>query len=168
MTEPCDRSNLLGWPFYTATLFCWWKGRLLAKRTRKTAAAEEKVQVKNEAAMAFAMAAARLARDRHCTDVVVLDLHGVSPATDFFVIATGTSDRQMRSLADEISQEGRNTGFARFGRAGYDQAHWILLDYIDVVVHLFTEEYRQYYDLEMLWGDAKRVAIEDCRLPIAD
>jgi len=117
--------------------------------------------VKGSAAKAFALAAGKLARDRHCTDVVVLDLHGVSPATDFFVIATGTSDRQMRSLADEISQEGRKTGFARFGRAGYDQAHWILLDYIDVVVHLFTDQYRQYYDLEMLWSDAERVAIED-------
>ena len=133
----------------------------MAKRTLKTAAAETKVQVKTEAAKAFAVAGAKLAKDRHCTDVVVLDLHGVYPATDFFVIATGTSDRQMRSLADEISQEGRKTGFARFGRAGYDQAHWILLDYIDVVVHLFTEEYRQYYDLEMLWGDAERVTIAD-------
>jgi len=133
----------------------------LAKRTRKTAAAQTQAKTEASAAKAFALAAARLAKDRHCTDVVVLDLHGVSPATDFFVIATGTSDRQMRTLADEISLEGRKTGFGRFGRAGYDQAHWILLDYIDVVVHLFTEEYRQYYDLEMLWGDAERVAIDD-------
>ena len=133
----------------------------MAKRTRKTAAAQTQAKTEASAAKAFALAAARLAKDRHCTDVVVLDLHGVSPATDFFVIATGTSDRQMRTLADEISLEGRKTGFGRFGRAGYDQAHWILLDYIDVVVHLFTEEYRQYYDLEMLWGDAERVAIDD-------
>jgi ribosome-associated protein len=133
----------------------------LAKRTRKIAPAETQAEAKNSAPKAFALAAARLARDRHCTDVVVLDLHGVSPAADFFVIGTGTSDRQMRSLADEISKEGRKTGFGRFGRSGYDQAHWILLDYIDVVVHLFTEEHRQYYDLEMLWADAERVKIED-------
>ena len=138
-----------------------WKGSVLAKRTRKTGAAQTQAKTEASAAKAFALAAARLAKDRHCTDVVVLDLHGVSPATDFFVIATGTSDRQMRTLADEISLEGRKTGFGRFGRAGYDQAHWILLDYIDVVVHLFTEEYRQYYDLEMLWGDAERVAVDD-------
>ena len=128
---------------------------------RKPAAAKKEIEQAKQASKAFALAAARLARERHCTDTVVLDLSGVSGATDFFVIATGTSDRQMKSVADEISQEGRTAGFARFGRAGYDQAHWILLDYIDVVVHLFTEEYRQYYDLEMLWGDAERIKIED-------
>lgn len=134
----------------------------MGKRIRKTALAETRVKKKKDSsARGFALTAARLARDRHCTDVVLLDLHGLSPATDYFVIATGTSDRQMRSLADEISQEGRNMGFGRFGRAGYDQAHWILLDYIDVVVHLFTEDYRQYYDLELLWGDAKRVVVDD-------
>jgi ribosome-associated protein len=147
--------------FFWADHFIGRKDGILAKRTRKTAPAENKVETKDSAAKAFALAAARLARDRHCSDIVVLDLHGVSPAADFFVIATGTSDRQMRSLADEISQEGRKTGFGRFGRAGYDQAHWILLDYIDVVVHLFTEECRQYYDLEMLWSDAERVPIDD-------
>ncbi len=133
----------------------------MAKRTRKAAPAETKTEPKMPPAKVFALFAAKLARDRHCSDIAVLDLHGVSPAADYFVIATGTSDRQMRSLADEISQEGRKTGFARFGRAGYDQAHWILLDYVDVVVHLFTEEYRQFYDLEMLWADAEKVAIED-------
>ena len=133
----------------------------MAKRTRKTAQARTQAEPKDSPAKVFALAVARLARDRHCSDIVVLDLKGVYGATDFFVIATGTSDRQMKSLADEISQEGRKTGFGRFGRAGYDQAHWILLDYIDVVVHLFTDEYRQYYDLEMLWADAERVPIDN-------
>ena len=107
----------------------------------------------------FALAAAKIAAERHCTDIVVLDLAGVSPATDYFVIATGTSDRQMRTVADEISDAGRELGFPRFGRAGYEKARWILLDFVDVVVHLFDKEYREYYDLELLWGDAKRVKI---------
>lgn len=107
----------------------------------------------------FALAAAKIAAERHCTDIVVLDLAGVSPATDYFVIATGTSDRQMRTVADEISDVGRELGFSRFGRAGYEKARWILLDFVDVVVHLFDKEYREYYDLELLWGDAKRVKI---------
>ena len=110
---------------------------------------------------AFALAAAKVAADRHCSDIVVLDLRGSSPATDYFVIATGTSDRQIRSIADEISEEARNLGFRRFGRAGYEQGRWILMDYIDVVVHLFDSEYRDYYDLEMLWGDAERLAVEE-------
>ena len=111
-------------------------------------------------ARGFAIAAAKVAAERHCTDIVVLDLRGKSPATDFFVIATGTSDRQMRTVADEISEVGRGRGFNRFGSAGYEQSKWILLDYIDVVVHIFDNEYRNYYDLDLLWGDAKRVPVK--------
>ena len=108
----------------------------------------------------FALAAAKIAAGRHCSDIVVLDLKGKSPATDYFVIVTGTSDRQMKTVADEISDEARKLGMERFGRAGYEQARWILLDFIDVVVHIFDSEYRDYYDLELLWGDAKRLNID--------
>jgi ribosome-associated protein len=86
-----------------------------------------------------------------------LDLQGISPATDYFVIATGTSDRQMRTVADEISGAARDRELMRFGRAGYEQGRWILLDYVDVVVHLFDPEYREFYDLDLLWGDAEKV-----------
>jgi ribosome-associated protein len=92
---------------------------------------------------------------------VVLDLKGASPATDFFVIATGTSDRQMRTVADEVSVAGKQAGFPRFGRAGYDQARWILLDFVNVVVHVFDREYRDFYDLENLWGEAESLELED-------
>ena len=109
----------------------------------------------------FALAAAKLAAERHCSDIVVLDLRNISPATDYFVIATGTSDRQMRTVADEICEAARQQGLQRFGRACYEQARWILLDFIDVVIHIFDSEYREYYDLELLWGDAKRLIIDD-------
>jgi ribosome-associated protein len=108
----------------------------------------------------FALAAAKLATERHCTDIVVMDLTGVSPATNYFVIATGTSDRQMRAVADEICEEAKKQEVQRFGRAGYEQARWILLDFVDVVIHIFDAEYRDYYDLELLWGDAERLTIE--------
>jgi ribosome-associated protein len=107
----------------------------------------------------FATDAAKIALERHCTDVVVLDLRGLSPAADYFVIATGTSDRQRRTVIDEVSENAKKAGLQRFGKAGYDQGRWILVDFVDVVVHVFDEEYRTYYDLEMLWGDAKRVRI---------
>jgi len=115
----------------------------------------------NASAKGFALAAAKLAASRHCTDIVVLDLRGKSPATDYFVILTGTSDRQMRSTSDEISATARELGLQRFGKAGYNQGRWILLDYVDVVIHIFDAEYREYYDLELLWGDAERLIIDD-------
>jgi len=111
-------------------------------------------------ARAFALAAAKLAAGRRCSDIVVLDLRDISPATDYFVIATGTSDRQMRTVADEICQAAREQDMQRFGRAGYEQARWILLDFIDVVIHIFDSEYRDYYDLELLWGDAEKLIID--------
>ena len=115
----------------------------------------------NTKAKALALTAAKLAAERHCTDIVVLDLTGISPATDYFMIATGTSDRQMRSVSDEICDAARKQGQQRFGRAGYDQGRWILLDFVDVVIHIFDTEYRDYYDLELLWGDAERLTIDD-------
>ena len=106
----------------------------------------------------FAVEAARLARDLHCTDIVLLDLQGLSPATDFFLIATGTSDRQSRTVADEIALLAKQKyGIRCFSTAGYDKGQWILLDFISVVVHVFDGKYRDYYNLEMLWGDAKKI-----------
>lgn len=119
------------------------------------------IKKKNVKARQFALVAAKLAGERHCTDIVVMDLTGISPATDYFVIATGTSDRQIRSVADEICQAARDNKVQRFGRAGYEQARWVLLDFVDVVIHLFDAEYRDYYDLELLWGDAERLTIDD-------
>ncbi len=106
----------------------------------------------------FAVQAARIARDRHCTDIVLLDLRGISPATDYFLIATGTSDRQSRTVADEVLMLAKQKfNLQCFGNAGYEQGQWILLDFVNVVVHIFDAKYREYYNLEMLWGDAKRI-----------
>jgi ribosome-associated protein len=110
-----------------------------------------------DAARAFAIEAARLAEDRRCTDVVVLDLRGISPVTDYFVICTGTSDRQMRSVADEMIDLGAAGDYPVYSTAGMDRPEWVLLDFVDLVVHLFDEEHRHYYDLELIWGDAPHV-----------
>lgn len=109
----------------------------------------------------LALSAAHIARDRHCTDIIVLDLTGISPATNYYVIATGTSDRQSRTVADEITVEAKSQGHQRFGVAGYDKGQWILLDFVGVVVHIFDEQHRDYYNLDLLWGDAKKLKIED-------
>lgn len=119
----------------------------------------------NNPAKRFAVEAAGIARDRHCSEITVLDLRNLSPATNFFVIATGTSDRQMKAVADEIIDAGKEVDMQIFGKAGYDNAKWILLDFVDVVVHLFNEQFREYYDLEMLWGDAEKIEYQNHNRP---
>ena len=116
---------------------------------------KEKLQGKT-----LALAAAKTALDSHCVDIMVLDLKDKSPATDYFIIATGTSDRQIRTVADEIGQLAKKNDQQLFGRAGYEQGKWVLLDFVDVVIHIFDEEYREYYDLELLWGDAEKLVVE--------
>jgi len=133
----------------------------VAKKSKSAAKQKQPPEKASDEAKAFALAAAKIAKERHCSDIVVLDLKGKSPATDYFVIATGTSDRQIRTVANEICQAAREQGLQRFGRAGYDQARWILLDFIDIVVHIFESEYRNYYDLELLWGDAERLTLDE-------
>jgi ribosome-associated protein len=133
------------------------KAKSVKDSTTRRQRRKEKVA---DEAKAFALAAAKVAVSRHCSDIVVLDLRGKSPATDYFVIATGTSDRQMRTVADEICEAAKKQKIQRFGRAGYEQARWILLDFVDVVIHIFDSEYRDYYDLELLWGDAKKMIID--------
>jgi ribosome-associated protein len=106
----------------------------------------------------FAIEAARLAAQTHCQNVTVLDVAGLSPVTDFFVIATGTSPRQMRSVCDEIEELGQQRHFRSLSRSGYNGEQWICVDFVDVLLHVFSGEARQYYDLDNLWGDAKPVA----------
>ena len=108
----------------------------------------------------FAIEAAKIARNMNCTEITVVDLRGKSPATDYFVIATGTSSLQARSVSDEICKLAKDSDLVRFGQAGYEQGRWILIDFVNVVVHLFDAEYREYYNLEMLWGDAEKIAFD--------
>ena len=107
----------------------------------------------------FAVEAGRLLSERHCEDVVLLDVTGLSQVCDFVLIATGTSDRQMKSVATEVAALGREHNYPPFRKNIDTGATWIVVDFITVVVHLFEPERRAYYDLEDLWSDAKRVEI---------
>jgi len=113
-----------------------------------------------EAAKNFAVEAARLAANTRCHNVVVLDLQGLSPVCDFFILASGTSTRQMRAVADEIAELGETLNFAALHRTGYEGESWILVDFVDVVLHLFSDDARAFYDLDNLWGDARRLSID--------
>ena len=108
----------------------------------------------------FARMAARIADDNKAENIVVLDLRGLTSIADFFVIATGASDRQLRAIADTIQAEARTFGQKAYGVSGYENGTWVLVDFVDVVVHLFDPEHRTYYDLELLWGDAPRIEWE--------
>lgn len=100
---------------------------------------------------------AQAADDSRGQDTLVLDLTGVTPIVDFFVITTATSRRQMRAVADAVVQVLRATGARRLGREGADGSTWLLLDYGDIVLHVFSPEARGQYDLEHLWADAPRI-----------
>lgn len=102
----------------------------------------------------FAAAVARWAHELKTENVRVLDLRGVSTIADFFVLGTGTSDRQMRAVLETIRENGRRHGRRPFATTSSEGATWVLADYVDVVIHLFDEEHRAYYDLDSLWGDA--------------
>jgi ribosome-associated protein len=105
----------------------------------------------------FAIEAARIAAANKTGDVEVLDLRGLSTFADFFVLGTGTSDRQMHAVLDFVEEHAKQAGRKLFKVANSREAHWILADYVDVVIHLFDEEHRDYYDLSGLWGDAPRI-----------
>ncbi|HEY3968357.1 MAG TPA: ribosome silencing factor [Planctomycetaceae bacterium] len=100
---------------------------------------------------------AKTAEDMRGKDTIVLDLTEVTAIVDFFVITTGTSGRQMRSVADEIERTMRTTGSRPRSVEGANDANWILEDFGDIVLHVFSPEARKLYDLEHLWADAPRV-----------
>ena len=106
--------------------------------------------------------AIRAARDRKAVDIVVLDLRKAGGFTDYFVICTGTNPRQIHAIADAVGATLRSDLGERPALAeGADRSEWILLDYFDFVVHVFSRECRAFYDLERLWGSAERFAIAD-------
>lgn len=96
--------------------------------------------------------------DRKAVEPVVLDLRGLSGATDYFVIASGTSDAHVRGMAEHLIETLRPRGVAPHHVEGLAQGRWVLLDYVDFVVHVFHPDLRAFYQLERLWGDAPAVA----------
>jgi ribosome-associated protein len=99
----------------------------------------------------------RIVMDRKAMDVVVLDMRDSSSITDYFLICSGGSERQTRAIADAIDEGMSPLGLASPGLEGYRDGHWILMDYGDVIVHVFSVETREYYDLERLWANAPRL-----------
>lgn len=105
--------------------------------------------------------AGALTLERKAGDVVVLDLRGISSATDFFVVASGNSDIHVRAIADHVIEELKKEGVRPGHVEGKGTGRWVLIDYIDFVVHVFHPTARSFYQLETLWGDAVTIDLAD-------
>jgi ribosome-associated protein len=124
--------------------------------TESTSTAEQTA----DRSLQLALAAARTAEENRGQDVVVLDMRGITPIFDYFVLATGASRRQLHAISEEIDHCLEDElGDSRMGIEGYNESRWILLDYGTVVIHVFDEETREYYALEEFWSGAKRVPL---------
>ena len=120
------------------------------------------VEQTNHPGLRRARIAARVAAENRGRDIVILDLRELTCMFDFFVIASGASRRQLHAISEEIDRVlQEELGDRRMGIEGYEESRWILLDYGDVVIHLFEPETRAYYAIEDLWGQAKRVPLEE-------
>jgi ribosome-associated protein len=115
----------------------------------------------------LAQAAAQLCLDYKAHDVVLLDLRGVSDMTDFFIVASGTSDTHVRSIGENLAEEMKKLGSPAYAMEGVTKGRWVLLDFVDFVVHVFHPTLREFYQLERLWGDAESVPIEGGRGALA-
>jgi ribosome-associated protein len=103
--------------------------------------------------------AVRAAEAKQAKDLRVLDLRAISAFADYFVIASGGNARQIQAIADEVQQQLKKAGDRALSLEGYDNAEWVLLDYGDYLIHIFSEKARAYYDLERLWREAKSVQL---------
>jgi ribosome-associated protein len=108
-------------------------------------------------ALERARLAAKVARDNKGRDIVILDMRKITPIYDYFVLSTGNSRRQIRTIAEETDRELNAVGDRRLGIEGYEASRWILQDYGDIVVHVFEPGARSFYELEELWTEAPRV-----------
>jgi ribosome-associated protein len=117
----------------------------------------------------WALIAARAADDKKAYDIVVQEMYRVLPITDYFVIVTGANNRQVDAITEAIEEALRKeAGIKPIGREGLDEQTWVLLDYGDIVVHVFQPELREFYRLESLWSDAPLIDLTEAGIPHPD
>ena len=127
------------------------------KRTRRTAARRLTGEVGR---------AVRAALDKKAVDVVVLDLRQTPAFTDHFVLCSGQTPRQVKAIADAVEEALRDAKVRPAHVEGYDRGEWVLLDFFTFIVHVFTPQTREFYGLERLWGDARRIEVTDEPAPV--
>ncbi len=104
---------------------------------------------------------ARLAWEKKGDDIVILDVRKLTDVTDYFILVTGESDLHVKAIFDFIDDETRKEGEPAWHKEGYNKLNWVLLDYVEVVVHIFREQSREFYGLEKLWADAEITRLEE-------
>ncbi len=100
------------------------------------------------------------AEDKKAKDVVIMELGNLTDITDYFLVASGTSERHVRTIADNVETGMKEKGIKPFSVEGYRDGRWVIIDYRDIIVHVFLEQLRELYDLESLWIEAKRYRVE--------
>lgn len=128
-------------------------------QTRGDSPAPDRTNADPESVRQFAIDAAMTLRDSKCENLTIIDVRGLSPVTDYLVIGSGTSDRQMLGALQSVEDLAKLRDRFTMGTSKDDRSTWLLADYVDVVVHLFEPNARAHYDLEMLWGDGKDVPV---------
>lgn len=117
----------------------------------------------NEKSLTMAKLAIEALEDKKAEDIKVIDISEVSVIADYFIIAGGSNRSQIQALCDNVDEKLGRAGYPAKQTEGYDTANWVLLDFGDIIVHIFDKENRLLYDLERIWRDGKQVALEDLK-----
>ncbi|MEI8134803.1 MAG: ribosome silencing factor [bacterium] len=144
------------------------KSTVAKTATKKTAPAKPKAPRKRPAPKPepelnklIALAAAEFGLEKKATNIKILDVRTITSFADYFVIASGSSDMQVKAIAENILNKLRERGVKPWKSEGWDTLNWVIVDFVDVVVHIFQETAREFYHLERLWGDAPTEIVED-------
>ncbi len=105
--------------------------------------------------------AVELLKGKKARDIKLLDIHELSTISDYFIIATGNSTTQVQAMCDELEDKMKSAGYEMHHKEGFRNGRWILLDFGNIIIHLFHDEERQFYNLERLWVDAKTILVEN-------
>ncbi len=104
---------------------------------------------------------AKLAWEKKGNDISILDVRNLTDVTDYFILITGESEPHIKALSDHLEEKLKEENIRAWHKEGYQNLNWVLLDYIEVVAHIFRENTRQYYDIEKLWGDARIIRVQE-------
>jgi ribosome-associated protein len=135
--------------------------KVLPKKTAPRKKAIPKPKPEQDINKLIALAAAQCALEKKATNIKILDLRHITSFADYFVIASGSSDMQVKAIAENVLTKMRESGVTPWKSEGWDSLQWVIVDFVDVVIHIFLETAREFYNLERLWADAPIEIVED-------